>query len=337
MHALLCSALLIGCILPSSVCFPLAEMFQRSHGACPASSSGAPASQLLKDDIQDLFAENMISGRRAFGLLDKAKDAGVKIAIKQIKKLPGVKKKFVKNFARDLRRKMKKNDHWPEPYSFECRLWNPKTRKEITERICIFLPSDILEMIWDFGIKEVLLGMDNYDKITKEHYAWMKQELNASVLWGFGLHGDGVPCNYDRTESVIITSINLPGLTGRNGRLRVPLLILPDWAVSKNTYDDCYEVIAWDMRNMLTGCRAACRHDGTAWDPHTDKKRSMRTGNLPFKACLVQVRADWDWLTKCYHFPGHGSKEGFCWLCSCPHRQVLIVHTYKGPLSQGPL
>ena len=249
-------------------------MFQRSQG--PASSSATAPERELEDDIQDLFAENLVSGTRASLLLDKAQKAGVKMATKVFKKLPGMRKKMAKNFARDLRRKMRRNDHWPDPYYFDARLWDQKKSKEVIEQVCVLLPSEVLEVIWEFGFKEVLLGSANYDKLTADHLAWMKQQLNASELLGLGLHGDGVPCNYDRTESVIVTSINLPGLTGRNGRLRIPLLILPDFVIGENTFDDVYEIFAWDMRRMLTGTRATCRHDGTAWLKDLDKKRAKK-------------------------------------------------------------
>ena len=140
----------------------------------------------------------------------------------------------------------------------------------------------------------------------------MKKQLGAEMLWGFGLHGDGVPCNYDRTESVMLTSINLPGLTGRNGRLRIPLIILPDHAISDNTFDDIYAALAWDMRSLLAGVRPELRHDNSPWLFHKDRRRSKLHGKREFQACLVQVRSDWDWLTKCYHFPGHGDHTALC-------------------------
>jgi hypothetical protein len=295
-------------------------MFQRQQQ--PASSSACAPDVIFQDDVEDMFADNVISGARAAVLLEKAKTAGVKVMGKMFKKAPGVSKKQKKNFCRDLKRKVRKNDKWPELYWFDARVWDRKKDEEVTKRICILLPSEILETIWTFGVEEVLLQDDNYDKLTKDHLAWMKRQLNDPKLWGFGLHGDGVPCNYDRTESVMLTSINLPGLTGRNGRLRIPLVILPDHCISDNTFDDINEVIAWDMRSLLCGVRQECRHDMSAWDKATDRKRSHLHGNRRFRSCLVQVRSDWDWLTKCYHFPGHASKEEMCWMCSILRSQV---------------
>ena len=301
-------------------------MFHRGEGA--ASSSATAAEVEFQDDVEDMFADNLISGARASILLEKARRCGIRLATKAIKKAPGLTKKCKKNLARNLRRRIRKHDKWPEPYWFEARVWNRKKDKEEIKKICILLPSEILETIWKFGLAEVLLGDANYDKLTKDHHAWMKQQLGVQELLGFGLHGDGVPCNYDRTESVMVTSINLPGLTGRNGRLRIPLIILPDHTISDNTFDDIYEVIAWDMRSLLTGARSICRHDGSPWHPNLDRTRAKLRGDRDFRSCLVQVRADWEWLQKCYHFPGSTSCTGLCWMCKVKKSQVSHLYNY---------
>ena len=140
------------------------------------------------------------------------------------------------------------------------------------KRICIYLPSEVLELIWKFAVKEVLLSVGNFDQLTKHHHDKMKRLLNVSELLGFGLHGDGVPCNYDRSESVNLTSINLPGLTGRNGRLRIPLIILPDHVFSDDTFYVIYEVLAWDMRSLLCGVKHECRHDKSRSEAVADKR-----------------------------------------------------------------
>ena len=303
-------------------------MFQRNQG--PATSSATAPEVEFEDDVTDMFAENAVSAARATVLLHKAKRAGMKLATRFIKRIPGNTKKKTKNMARNLRKSLRKNDKWPDPYWFDARVWDRKLDKEVIKKICILLPSEVLETIWKFGLKEVLLGTGNYDKLTKHHHEWMKQQLNVQELLGFGFHGDGVPCNYDRTESVMLTSINLPGLTGRNGRLRIPLIILPDHCISDNTFDDIYEVLAWDLRSLLSGVRHEARHDHSPWHPEKDKKRRKLQGNRDFRACLVQIRSDWDWLTKCYHFPGHAAKNEMCWLCNCPHTQVPLCMGWRG-------
>jgi len=118
--------------------------------------------------------------------------------------------------------------------------------------------------------------------------------------------------------------------------MRIPLMILPDNCISDNTFDDIYTVLAWDMRSLLAGKRPECRHDGSPWG-NKDQKRSRLHGDRSFKACLVQVRSDWEWLTKCYHFPGHGSKIGLCWTCNVQRHQAglcngCFIESQKGNL-----
>ena len=92
---------------------PPEAMFQRGLGS--AASSSTDPDVIFQDDVEDLFAENVISAARATMLLSKAKDAGVKVAIKVIKQLPGVKKKWLKNASRKLRTSIRRDDKWPEP------------------------------------------------------------------------------------------------------------------------------------------------------------------------------------------------------------------------------
>ena len=75
----------------------------------------------FQDDVQDMYAENVISAARASQCLAKAKDAGVKIAVQALKKT-GMTKKRLKNAARNLRRSVRKHDKWPDPYWFDKRV-----------------------------------------------------------------------------------------------------------------------------------------------------------------------------------------------------------------------
>jgi hypothetical protein len=64
------------------------------------------------------------------------------------------------------------------------------------------LIHEILKVIWDLGLAEELLKEDGLDTTGKRHMAWMREHLDVEQLMGFGIHGDGVPCNYDRSEAV---------------------------------------------------------------------------------------------------------------------------------------
>jgi len=300
-----------------------------SRAAHPSSSSSARPEQEFQEDVEDLFSDNLVSAQRTARLLAKAAKAGVEGISKTVQRTTG------KNQARSITRHKLKRTKWPDYYWFDCRLVDRKTGEEYTTSIPINLPLEVLEMLWELGVPEVLLSTENLDTDGKKHLAWMKEQLGVDVLWGWGLHGDGIPCNYDRTESVVMISLNLPGLAGRNGRMRIPLVILPDFAVGEHTFDDINTVIAWSMRHLVAGCRPCCRHDGTPWGRNDVKRQKKNNAPLNFRACMVQARADWDWMGKCFHLPFHNVKEGCCWLCRCKRNQVsfLFLSTPHAPLS----
>ena len=103
----------------------------------------------FQDDVQDIYAENVISAARASQCLAKAKDAGVKIAVQALKKT-GMTKKRLKNAAGNLGRSVTNHDKWLDPYWFDARVWYRVKQEEHIKRICIILPSEVLELIWKF-------------------------------------------------------------------------------------------------------------------------------------------------------------------------------------------
>ena len=158
----------------------------------------------LQEDLEDLYSENLISANRCQSLLGKAHKAGVA----ELKKV--AKKWLKKNAARAVTNRRLKNTKWPDKYWAEVRIWDKKTQSEVKQWICIHLIHEILDTIFQLGLKEVILSEDLLDKQARDHLQWMRDSLSLDELLGFGIHGDGVPCNYDRTESVEVISLNLP-------------------------------------------------------------------------------------------------------------------------------
>ena len=289
-----------------------------SRNSQPSSSSGARPEDTFLEDVQDLHAENLLSAQRASKLLRKACKAGINVPKNAI---GGT----AKNMSRAHRRRALRRTKWPRYYWFNCRVLDRKTREERTVKLCMLLPQEVIHTIWKLGSSEALLDTDNLDTESLAHLQWIKDQLGVEEALAFGIHGDGIPCNYDRTESVVMISLNLPGLSGRNGRLRIPLVALPDWAASSNTYDDIMAVIAWSMRNMLTRSKPCCRHDGTEWwDSDKSRKEPNYDPTIPVPCTMVQARGDWDWMGKCFHLPFHNVKTGCCWLCRVQRHEVII-------------
>jgi len=287
----------------------------------PRTSDGEAPHIALQEDLEDLYAENLISANRCQTLLSKAHKAGVASLKKTAKRW------LKKNAARTVVNRRLKNTKWPDKYYAEVRVWDKKTQTEGTQWICIHLIHEILDTIFQLGLKEVILSEDLLDHVGRNHLQWMRDSLSLDELLGFGLHGDGIPCNYDRTESVEVISLNLPGVGGAYARMRIPLFVLPHSFVSDHTMDDLMEIFAWSMRHALAGSRPLARHDGTPW-LKSDMRRSKKTADLGWNACLVEVRSDWDFLNKCFHFPTHNLGDGICWKCNCKRKQAPCIYIY---------
>ena len=121
-------------------------------------------------------------------------------------------------------------------------------------------------------------------------------------------------------ESAHVVSINLPGVGGKFARMRIPICVVPSRKMCDETMDAILEVTAWSLRHLQAGFHPECRHDGSPWNA-SDKWRSKTHGALGFNASLVEVRGDWDFYSKVFHFPYHSELDGICWLCPCKRKE----------------
>jgi hypothetical protein len=284
-----------------------------------------PPTQRLQANVDALASANLISASRAEALLADAEAAGVR-GLKRCLPAPGLKNtgKFSRNTARGWQRRKLKDSQWQQHYYFQCRLWDPKKNEIRSEEICIDLIHEIIDTMANLGQEAVLLATPCLDKIGEEQLAEMKTKLGVEKLLGLGLHGDGIPCNYDRTESVFAISISLPGIGGKWQNMRIPIAVLPKSRICAETMYDIFEVISWSLRHLLTGSWPTSRHNGEAWRGGADKVRSKKKGLLNLRATLVEVRGDWEFYSQVFGFPYHNEKDGICWRCPCKRNEVHL-------------
>ena len=284
----------------------------------------------LQANIDALASGNLVSASRVESLLSDAESAGVSqlrrcLPRKESKGPTSSSSKNNKNnCARGWKRRKLKHSQWPTHYYFQCRLWDPKTNTVKAEEICMDLVHELIETMVQLGREEVLLATPFLDQVGKEHLEDMKARLGTEKILALGIHGDGIPCNYDRTESVFALSLNLPGVGGRWQRMRIPMVVLPKGRVCEETMYDVFEVIAWSLRHLQQGSWPTTRHDGEPWKA-SDKQRRERQGPLASRAALVEVRGDWEFYSQVFGFPYHNEKDGICWRCPCKRDEV---HSY---------
>ena len=237
--------------------------------------------QRARANMQDLFANNAISGHRAQELINDFSAAGAR----GLRRLTGA--SGGKHAARHLKRGFLRNPQWPGLYWAQIRVDNKKSHTEEAQWLAFFLPHEILEALARLAAdKELLYNRAGLDALGRGHLESACASAGCNLV-GLGLFwGDGVPCNWDRSESVEVFSLNFPGQEGEYKPLRIPLTALSRKQVSTHTWDDILSVVHWSLVHCANGQWPAARHDGRPWKS-SDKKRERKAGqSLGVRAAL---------------------------------------------------
>jgi hypothetical protein len=97
----------------------------------PYDPAALPAEKRLRANVQDLFANNLLSGKRIQELINDAACAGAS-------SMGSLTRKDDKYATRHLRSKFLKRNQWPDLYWARIRVKNKKTQAEDTQ-LCAFL------------------------------------------------------------------------------------------------------------------------------------------------------------------------------------------------------
>ena len=192
------------------------------------------------------------------------------------------------NCSRDITRKLLRRCRWPSLYHAKVRVWDPRKQRLTHCNLPLLLPHDIIYNMLKHGASlEALLSKEGFTIEAAEHLAHARQELQCHQLLGLGLWMDGVPCNWDRSQSVETVCISFPGLEGQWNNLRVPLVsINKKFVVKQQTFDD----ISRFWQGVLHACPLAqCQLvvmmplPGHSWTP---PGKLLLVRQLAAKECL---------------------------------------------------
>ena len=203
-------------------------------------------------------------------------------------------------------------------------MWDPRKQRLTHCNLPLLLPHDIIYNMLKHGASlEALLSKEGFTIEAAEHLAHARQELQCHQLLGLGLWMDGVPCNWDRSQSVETVCISFPGLEGQWNNLRVPLVsINKKFVVKQQTFDDIFEILAWSFTCLSTGSMPTCRHDATPWT-QLDSSRKIAAGQaIGCQGVLAEVRGDWACFKDTFRFPGWNTNAGCCWRCTATPQEV---------------
>jgi hypothetical protein len=285
-----------------------------------------PEAKRFRHNIQDLYLNNEISAQRFQGLMQDASAAGTQ----HVEDLAGASRqgRHWKNLARDLLRKMVRNkrNRWPSPYMAPIKVWDTKAQREATIMLPMLLPHEIARnLAKEAHSRQALLCQEGLCASTKAHVLKVATELGveAASLLCFSLWGDGCPCNWDRSQSMEILSLLLPGQSNSQKQLRVPVTCInKKFLLKGETWEQILAVMSWSFQQLAIGEHPRSRHDGSDWLA-SDRCRAKLAGQpLGVQGILAEVKGDWAFFKSVFRFPQHNQKDGCCWLCSCVPAEI---------------
>ena len=287
-----------------------------------------PPNQRLRRNIADLYLNNDVSAARAQTLFADAQAAGAPNMGDLAK--AGKSGSLGKNLSRDLMRKLLKNSRWPPPYQAQIRTWNTKTEKVELQEVPILLPH---EVIWTIAQERSTSEDAPRQQLCTQDQVHLNTvcaelECDPQNALGVGLWGDGVPFNYDRSASLDIFSLSVPGFQNAPLRdMRIPLFAMDHKHVVKgDTLDDLMAVLAWSFTFLALGRYPVARHDNAPFNPRSDRSRIGQAGSsASLRGILVECRGDWKHLKDVFRFPQFNENSGICWLCNCTPQTWRLV------------
>lgn len=310
-------------------CLALAMFAKRGKPYDPEAIS---PSRRLRANLEDLFVHNDVSAERAAELFEDAHQARAP----GFRKLARIAKRNPKHLKRDFLRNFNKSSKWTSHYIGEVRVWDAKTQSVVWRKIPFMLPHELLHaLLRRHSNEEVLLEQRGLARQSKANLVRAARELNleAAYIVPLGLWVDGVPCNWDRGQSLEVVCLSFPGGTSQVANMRLPLTVLNKKFVCEHTFEDIFNILQWSMTALAANRFPQRRHDGLPWEA-SDSRRQKLTGEIGLSGLLVEVRADWQALKQVFKLPGWRDKASLCWRCDATpasFRQVGADATWRLP------
>ena len=270
----------------------------------------------MRSNVGDLVSNNILSGRRGAELCrdaDAAGAAGMQFVHRSSTESAGA---TANNTARFMRNFFTKRTAWPQEYRAQIRVRKRRGKPGETKSwMSFWLPHELLCTLHHFGDDAVLADRGGLDQYSLAHMLSVDRQMQVKPL-PLGFWQDGVPVNWDRTVTLEMFTLSLPGQSGEWKSLRLPLTALLKHQIGEHTMEDICNVIAWSLRWLALGKYPPSRHDNQAWEKGSDAKRKGLAGQaLPCQAVLAQIRGDWKMFKELFKLPRWDEKSGCCFRC----------------------
>ena len=163
-------------------------------------------------------------------------------------------------------------------------------------------------------------SVKHLDFVTK-HPALPERAWPSTIP--IGMHGDAGAFN--KQESLLVLSWNSLLGHGITRRKRFVFTFVKKSECTPETISFLMRMFAWSVNAMLSGkepLRDWCDR------PWSRTEEELASG---WKACLCQIRGDWQWYCELFAFPNWNGAERMCWMCLASASVAAFVFKKCGP------
>ena len=184
--------------------------------------------------------------------------------------------------ARDMLRRCLRKSQWSEIYEAEIRVWNEKLNVTKYAKMAFMLPHEILNSLLKknpkFNSEDLTAAAESVRQHCRDVTEGYGQTMIPMALWS-----DGTRYSWDRTSSLEVIMMSLPGLGPPNSTWRFPVTALPKNCIAKGeTFEDIWEIVACSCRCLFLGKMPTLGHDGSQLKTGRAKVAGNNSSSLRF-------------------------------------------------------
>ena len=139
----------------------------------------------------------------------------------------------------------------------------------------------------------------------REHPGMDPDRLSTTIP--LGLYGDGGA--FSHQDSLLVLTWNSLLGVGSTMEKKFLMTCIKKSDIGPGTYEDLFSILSWSFNVLLTGLSPAVDWLG--------REQPGEVGYLahPYRACLAQVRGDWEFYATIFSFPRWNGAHRMCWMC----------------------
>ena len=140
---------------------------------------------------------------------------------------------------------------------------------------------------------------------------FLQQHGYSSGAWArvlpIGLHGDAGA--YSKQDSLMVVSWNSLLGFGNTQRKRFVFTFVLKSVYTRETLDQLWRIFGWSVNALLAGTSPS---DDWLGRPLSGGGETIASG---YRACVCQVRGDWQFYCEVFRFPAWNGASRMCWIC----------------------